>query len=831
MKSKEKLFFDTLRDVFVGAKVEGKGGFINLMKIKSNYYQKIEKILKDDIDKAVVKYPNFRDELFDKLYTFFSRYFSENGSIYFNSTPFHNNIYEKVYTDRKDIVLFWKTNMLYYVKTDRIFRSMPVEFDGLRFFFDASKVEPKKANEKKEVVYSLIEVKEDGEVVFEVGYSENGKKTNEDEILKQLKKHGVEISSQQLERAFRVFEKQSQVDFFINKNAKQFLREQFKLWMYQYFFEGINVWTAERIDQLQILRDIAYKIIDFVSQFEDELVKIWNKPKFVLNSNYVVTLDRIAAREGGFDVLEKILKHQNISKQIEEWKELGFVGDDFRVEDIVVEDLAGKRLADSYKFLPVDTVYFKDLEFDILGLFDELDSELDGWLIHSENYQALNTILPKFKGRVQTVYIDPPFNKEQEADYFYMVNYKDSTWATMLENRLRLARELMADSGAIFVRCDYNGNWIVRPLMDEIFGEENFRNEIVVNRISKQDPKARKFNVLTDTCFFYSKTGNHKFYTLFTENKNSKGERWHSMDSQGQGKGIRIFGYYFEPPKGRHWTYSEDKVVLMEQNKKIRIVCRICGYKHIEGKWEGCPECGNVEQVRVEYLLDDRNHKQIGNNWTDITGYSSTTSFPTENSEILLKRVIESTSDEGDLVVDFFLGSGTTTAVAHKLGRKWIGIEMGQHFYTVILPRMKKVLFYDKSGISKEKDVKDRYNKNKAGGFFKYYQLEQYEQTLSNTVYENHDMLIVANKNPYEQYIFLKDEKMLQALEIDYQNNKVSINLSKLYPEIDLPETLSNLLGKPIRKITPDYVEFTDGEKINVNEIDYKIIKPLIWWQ
>jgi len=86
------------------------------MKIKSNYYRKIENTLKNDIESALQSYPDFRDELFDKLYTFFSRYFSESGSIYFNSTPFHNNIYEKVYTDDKDVVLFWKTQMLYYVK-------------------------------------------------------------------------------------------------------------------------------------------------------------------------------------------------------------------------------------------------------------------------------------------------------------------------------------------------------------------------------------------------------------------------------------------------------------------------------------------------------------------------------------------------------------------------------------------------------------------------------------------------------------------------------------------------------------------------------------------
>ncbi|MCM8821796.1 MAG: site-specific DNA-methyltransferase, partial [Candidatus Omnitrophica bacterium] len=267
---KEQKFYKTLQDVFIGAKIEGEGGFVNLMRIKSNYYRKIEELLKADVEKALEKYPTFRDELFDKLYSFFSRYFTESGSIYFNSTPFHNNIYEKVYTDEKDVILFWKTQMLYYVKTDRIFRSLPVEFDGLKFFFDASKIENKKANEKRSLIFELksqnSKVKsEDGSIVFDVYYSEQGRVTKIDEILKTLKKNGISITEEQLERAFRVFEKQSEVDFFINKNAKAFLQEQFKLWSYQYFWEGTprqtsfatplqegNYWSAERVNQLQI---------------------------------------------------------------------------------------------------------------------------------------------------------------------------------------------------------------------------------------------------------------------------------------------------------------------------------------------------------------------------------------------------------------------------------------------------------------------------------------------------------------------------------------------------------------------------------------------------
>ena len=191
----------------------------------------------------------------------------------------------------------------------------------------------------------------------------------------------------------------------------------------------------------------------------------------------------------------------------------------------------------------------------------------------------------------------------------------------------------------------------------------------------------------------------------------------------------------------------------------------------------------------------------------------------------MLKRTIETSSNVADIIFDFFLGSGTTTAVAHKLGRKWLGVEMGEHFYSVVLPRMKKVLAYDKSGISKE--VKEY----QGGGFFKYYELEQYEEALANCKYEDGDLFNSPSQIQYQEYVFMKDEKMLKALEIDYEKEKVNVDLSKLYKNIDIAETLSNLSGKWIKKITDNELEFEDGTKINIKDLDYKLIKPLIWWE
>jgi len=484
-----------------------------------------------------------------------------------------------------------------------------------------------------------------------------------------------------------------------------------------------------------------------------------------------------------------------------------------------------------------------------------LDNALNGWLIKSENYQVLNTILPKFKEKVQTIYIDPPFNKESDADYFYSVKYKDASWITLLENRVRLAKDILNPKGSIFVRCDYNGNMFVRSLMNEVFGGDNFCNEIVVGKTSGKKKTGLSLSYTKDYVLFYGKTSdntikelqkNTETFSLYNQTikileKEKKIEIekvkellreklfWVDLDhrpgERKENKNRLLMGIEFEPPKGRHWIKSQEKLNKLYKNGKARIKCKNCGtIFYFKDKVEQC--CLDKKWI-IQIFLDE---DSLGENWTDISGYSQTHDFQTENSEILLKRVIESTSSEGNLVVDFFLGSGTTTAVAHKLKRKWLGVEMGEHFYDVILPRMKQVLFYDKSGISKVKNIKEIYNPQNAGGFFKYYELEQYEDTLRKVKYEDSDLFDNPYKDPYNQYVFMRDSKMLEALEIDYKNNKVNVDLSKLYKNIDIPETLSNLLGKWIKKITPDCVEFEDGEKINIKDLDYKIIKSLIWW-
>jgi hypothetical protein len=391
----KRLFYKKLKELLIGTKAEGKGGFIDLIKAKSKYYDKLEKLIENDIKEAIERYPSFENKL-DPICSFFNRYIAENGSIYSKDTY-------------NDPLLFIKTQQLYYVKTDKLFKSKLIEINNIKLFFDASTIENKKSNKKKALSYKLKEIKEDKTVIFNVYYEEKPETTNIKEIIEKLKTHSIYIEEKDLKKAFKKFEKEPELDFFLNKKVENFLKEQFNKYIYQKLFEDNNKISQDDILQIQALKEITYKIIDFITQFEEEIIKIWNKPKQIRNINYVITLDKIEAfGEKGIEIIRKLLTHKNIKKQIEEWKELGIIKDKFSIKNIIKTDPSGRYIPKEYKFLPIDTKYFKDLEKDILSLFDNIENSLNGWLIKSESYQALNTLLSEFKGKIKTIYIEFP---------------------------------------------------------------------------------------------------------------------------------------------------------------------------------------------------------------------------------------------------------------------------------------------------------------------------------------------------------------------------------------------------------------------------------------
>jgi len=850
-KRNEQKFLDALKAVFVGAKVEGESGYINLMKIKASYFENgVFPQLSKDIDAACKPFPKeFREELFDKLFDFFSRYFSESGSIYFRHTAPHQSVYEKVYTDDQDVMLFWKTHMLYYVKTDRLFNSMEVEVNGNKFYFDVTGMQLKKSNEKRDLVYSFKEVAA-GIVYLKVNYSERGKKTKIEDLEKEVKKKGITLEPDILEKAFRVFEKQSEVDFFINKNAKAFLEEQFDLWLYQYMFKGESQFTESRLKQLQTIKGIAFKIIEFIAQFEDELVKIWNKPKFVLNSHYVITIDKISDSA----LLEKIIQHTGMPAQVQEWKDLGMIPDDFQVKWITQKDLTDVPLYAQYQQLPIDTKHFSDLEQEVLALFDDLDATLDGRVIHSENYQALITLMPKYQDRIRSIYIDPPYNSKS-TEILYVNTYKHSSWLSMMENRLKISKRFSTIDGSHVIAIDENEQEELGLLLAEVFPNHTKTCISVIH--NKKGIQGDYFSYNNDFAYFClpSALGEINGKPIPEEEWEYVSLRkWGTESTRDTAKNC-FYPIYVKDNEiiGFGDVCQEDFHPDASNIKRKDGVIEIypIDKSGVERKWrfarnsvEGILALLKVVETQdgEKQIVKARNYQQYKTVWDSslyIAGDYGTRLltdmgiFPDENlypkSVHVVSDAIHAISEKSSIILDYFAGSGTTAHAVMQLNkqdggkRKYILVELGEHFNTVILPRIKKVAFSDQWRDGKANNGKG------TSQFVKYFDLEQYEDTLRRAKYEDAN-LFTGTESAYSSYPFLKDLKMLDSVEIDRANNEVHVDLNALYPGIDLAETLSCLTGKWIKRITSDFVEFDDGTTASLTKPRWEDVKPLIWW-
>ena len=396
--------------------------------------------------------------------------------------------------------------------------------------------------------------------------------------------------------------------------------------------------------------------------------------------------------------------------------------------------------------------------------------------------------MKKWSEKVNIIYIDPPFNTGKK-EFLYKNDYLDSSWLVMMHNRLKQARGILNKNGNIFVRIDNRGNHYIRFLLDKVFDKPNFRNEIIINKTRAKKQIKKPFIQQTESLFFYSINDDYYFNQI--EHKR-KEPRWYELlDLPRSNENPRIvLGKKYYPPKNRRWGLSQQRINVFEQEGKVRI----------NKKKKYVDSFGNVINEKPELYYD---LEPIRNDWLDIPGYSQVHKFSTENSEELLQRVIECGSKEMDIILDFFLGSGTTSATAHKINRRWIGIEMGDHFESFVLPRMKSVLKGEKSGISKTINAKK-------GGFFKYHYLEQFEDSIENVKFEQSEKTLFEFDDKENKLIFNVDnvEDPFKFKMIISENHKSKV------VNVDLIETFNYLLGLHIEKV----------QKVKHNDKNYIII-------
>ncbi|MGL2807987.1 site-specific DNA-methyltransferase [Helicobacter pylori] len=748
MKTNEAQFYEVLENLFIGVKIEDKqenllnpnakaikSGMINLMKAKSQYYHHKKQELKKFIDLKCQDNNDLKEELFDKLYSFFKRYFSANGGIYFNDTPLYDSLYTKSGYEKcslkKDTALFYKTKDLYYVKSETIYKDFCFELEGILFNFDASLLESKKYNEKVDLVFDLKDIDTKTNTLnFSVTLSSKGTQTKTNEIIKKCFNQGVKLDEEVLKKALVKFKKQGSMDYFIHKNALGFLKEQLDLYLFEYLFKEMTAFDAKRLNGINIIKEVALEVIALVSEFENELCKIWNKPRFVLNSHFIVSLDKLKAKN--YD-LDKITNHPNYPKQVKEWQDLNL-----------------KITDKENEFLPLDTIYFKDLEKEVKSLFSE--NEINGTLIKSENYQALNSLKNRYKEAIDCIYIDPPFNTG--SDFAYIDRFQDSTWLSLMHNRLELAYDFLSPQGSFYLHLDNNANYLGRILLNDIFGKENFRNEIIWYYSNKMANSGNSFAKNTETILNYSKGEEY----IFHRQKEPRSEPVLLSKREGRdGKNMRA----------------------RDENGKV--IYELSHERYVDTLWN----IAIIGSTSTERVKNDENL--------------------TQKPEKLLERVIKASSNENSIVLDFFAGSGTTCAVAHKMKRKYIGIEMGEHFECVILPRLKKVIGGFKSGAAKE------FN---GGGVVKVYELESYEEILRKIKYED-KIKPLSYDEQYSDFVECK-------------NDSYTLNVEALENMgVDIKETLENLHGVGVEFFNEKVVKFKGNDK--EVEILKALKEALIW--
>ena len=335
----------------------------------------------------------------------------------------------------------------------------------------------------------------------------------------------------------------------------------------------------------------------------------------------------------------------------------------------------------------------------------------DNLLIQGDNLEALKALLPFYRGQVKCIFIDPPYNTKSAFEH-YDDNLEHAQWLSMMLPRLQLLRELLREDGSIWVTIDDNEGHYLKVLMDEVFGRGNFVDTVIWQKADSPRNSARQFSSDHDYMYVYSKDNDWTPIKLArTEESNSiylnpdNDERgpWIPGDpyaNKPYSKGLFSMpgpsGRTFNPPPGRYWRVSEER--LRELDADGRVWWGPTGEARPSIK-RYLSEVGNLVP-RTFWSKDD-----VGSNRTSKNEmralFPDDASFTTPKPERLLQRVLNIATDEGDLILDSFLGSGTTAAVAHKMGRRWIGIEMGEHAATHCLPRLQKVVDGEQGGISK----------------------------------------------------------------------------------------------------------------------------------
>ena len=813
------------------------------------------------------------NEVFSDLTNFFKRYYHEGD--FLSLRRYKKDVYAIPY-EGEEVKLHWANADQYYVKTSEYFRNytfnLPsgktVHFKLVEASTEQNNNKETDENERSFILHKNEPIKEDqGELIIQFEYRQPDKKQKQKQINQQTIEDlfSVEdyaewlaelqtLSPTEKNKKRTVFEKylndytaRNTFDYFIHKDLGGFLRRELDFFIKNevMHLDDLDTENEKNFEQylskLKVIKSIGNKIITFLEQIENFQKKLWLKKKFVVDTNYCLTLDRVP------EILYKYIL--NNQEQIEEWKLLFHLEELDEFKEPLTEDFLRK-----HPNLVLDTRFF-NLEFKnkLLSFFENLDEQIDGLLIQSENFQAINLLKERYKNSVKCCYIDPPYNKQNGSDFAYKDSYRHSSWFSMINDRITLFNDLLDKKGVVFTSLDENEALNYTKILEQT---SIFNGVKLITAITnlKGNYDAEGFVATHEYIITSTKQGLSSLGELPIDEEKLN-EEWFE-DEYGlykQGDGLRRTGADAprnKRPKGwfpvfikkeneeiyvteddtplnrddiviwpinsrgeeMSWSWSKNKI----NNDKSNLLLKNDGESYSIYKKQR-PQIGDIPTRKPKsFLYSPKYSSTNGSNAVKKLFDTSMSQF-TPKSVDLIKDLIRLGSSEKDLIFDFFAGSGTTSQSVIELNRedinserKQVLIEMGEYFNTVLLPRVKKVVY--------SKDWKNGKPVSREGSshMFKYLRLESYEDTLNNISFnrspEQQSALQQMSKKAREEYIlsYMLDEESDESLSLlsidafknpfDYKMNIFEGNESNL-TKVDFVETFNYLIGLQVKTV------------------------------
>ncbi|WP_291067393.1 MULTISPECIES: DNA methyltransferase, partial [unclassified Empedobacter] len=813
-------------------------------------------------------------EVFSHLASFFKRYYKDGDFI--SLRRYKKDVYAIPY-EGEEVKLHWANHDQYYIKTSEYLKNYAFKLsDGKKVYFQLKEASTEQNNNKtqgdSERRFAIFEEQPfevvDGELFINFTYQQHKKTVKQDELAKQaldiiqnnipaefvlaFDKAPTEKNKNRtlVEKHLNDFISRNSFDYFIHKDLGGFLSRELDFYIKNevLYIDDINTenpaYFTAQLSKIKALKLVASKIINFLAQIENFQKKLWLKKKFVISTNYCITLDRIPAK-----YYPEIASNET---QLTEWKELfSFT-------------LSGVEALKNEPFLVVDTKFFpEEFKDRLLAEFDNLDEETNGLLINSENFQALNLMQEKYQDKINGIYIDPPYNTNA-TEIVYKNEFKDSSWCSLIENRVSLAKSLLSENAitcttidecevdnlSLILKATYS-NYTIRPTIIEYNHRGRVKSNFAITHEyglwaipEGKDLITKKREISDDIRRNLRRTGTDslrtdvpkQFYGIEVDKETLRIVSVHrSLDVDEEipihdNQNTIVIYPIDDDGIQRRWYYGRDRVEI-EANDTVWAKI-IKGKYHIHYHQDG--KAKMRKSVWVGNLMDSSTHGTELLN--DIFGMGSRDfSFP--KSIYAVKDSLDSISDNpSSMYLDYFSGSGTTGHATIKLNRedggnrKYILVEMGTYFNTVTKPRIQKVIYTDnwKNGQPQDKEGISQ--------LFKYQVLESYEDALNNLFIASkvQDGLFQFSEEAQEEYLLnymLDVETQDHLFNIQMFRNpfnyqlKVTENNELVPTKVDLVETFNYLIGLYVERIQRvGDIKFVEGKT-------REGVKTLIIWR